>query len=203
MWLSGLRRNVLWVTWGAKSYNDMVARAKQLPLMKRMHLWQFSLRRIEDLERNGLPAWITRLTKELCDLKKEPDESFDAGPIDSKDFSRWRCSLIGPKESPYEGGVFFVSFDFAVDYPFRPPKVRFVTKLFHPNVSQSGHICLDILYDAWSPALTVARVLLSLRSLMTDPNADDPMDPDIAQMYKVNRRRFDETARLWTKRFAM
>ena len=89
---------------------------------------------------------------------------------------------MGPQGSPYAGGVFFLNVTFPTDYPFKPPKVQFTTKIYHCNVNSSGAICLDILKDQWSPALTISKVLLSISSLLTDPNPNDPLVPEIAQM---------------------
>ena len=87
---------------------------------------------------------------------------------------------MGPEDSAYTGGVFFLNIHFPTDYPFKPPKVQFVTKIYHPNINSNGSICLDILKDQWSPALTISKVLLSISSLLTDANPDDPLVPDIA-----------------------
>merc|ERR1711871_1667149 len=110
---------------------------------------------------------------------------------------------MGPGESPYEGGVFFLSIKFPADYPFKPPKVTFTTRIYHPNINASGGICIDILKDNWSPALTVLKVLLSVCSLLTDPNPDDPLVTDIARIYKEDKPTYDRTAAEWTRKYAM
>ncbi|CAM9795732.1 unnamed protein product [Pylaiella littoralis] len=89
---------------------------------------------------------------------------------------------MGPDDSPYAGGVFFLNIHFPADYPFKPPKVNFTTRIYHCNINSNGGICLDILKDQWSPALTISKVLLSICSLLTDPNPDDPLVPEIAQV---------------------
>ncbi|KAJ0067446.1 hypothetical protein NL108_007903, partial [Boleophthalmus pectinirostris] len=90
-------------------------------------------------------------------------------------------------DSPYQNGVFFLTIHFPTDYPFKPPKVAFTTKIYHPNINSNGSICLDILRSQWSPALTVSKVLLSICSLLCDPNPDDPLVPEIAHTYKSDR----------------
>lgn len=129
--------------------------------------------------------------------------SGSTGPVSPEDMYQWQATIMGPAESPYAGGVFVASIQFPADYPFKPPKVAFRTKVFHPNINSSGSICLDILKDQWSPALTIAKVLLSVCSLLTDPNPDDPLVPEIAHMCKADRARYEQTARTWTHKYAM
>ena len=69
----------------------------------------------------------------------------------------WQATIMGPGDSPYSGGVFFLAIHFPTDYPFKPPKVNFTTRIYHPNINSNGSICLDILRDQWSPALTISK----------------------------------------------
>ena len=90
---------------------------------------------------------------------RDPPTSCSAGPV-GDDLYHWQASIMGPPDSPYAGGVFFLSIHFPTDYPFKPPKISFTTKIYHPNINANGNICLDILKDQWSPALTISKVLL-------------------------------------------
>ena len=146
-------------------------------------------------------AHIKRLKKELRDFLKDPPMFCSAAP-EEDDMTRWAATIMGPESSVYQGGVFKLSVYFSPDYPFKPPKIRFVTKIYHMNINSNGAICLDILKDQWSPALTISKTLLSVSSLLTDANPEDPLVPEIAHIYKSDRVRYDATAREWTRKYA-
>ena len=148
---------------------------------------------------------LMRIKKEHSKLLEDPPSSCSAGPAHPDTPRSWNAVVLGPPDSPYEGGVFRLRIDFPSGdqgYPLRPPRVAFVTKIFHPNINDSGGICLDILKKQWTPALTIPKVLLSICSLLTDPNPDDPLVTEIATLYKTDRAKYEETARDWTARFA-
>jgi len=142
-----------------------------------------------------------RIKRELRDAQKDPPTNCSAGPRQD-DLFHWSSTLLGPSDSVYEGGVFQLDIRFPPDYPFKPPKINFITKIYHPNVNADGSICLDILKDQWSPALTISKVLLSICSLLTDPNPDDPLVPEIAKLYKFKREEYNTRAREWVRKYA-
>ncbi|XP_071491963.1 ubiquitin-conjugating enzyme E2 2 [Diadema antillarum] len=145
---------------------------------------------------------LKRISKELRDFDVDPPAQCSAGPV-GDDLYNWQATIMGPPNSAYEQGVFFLTITFPPDYPFKPPKVAFTTKIYHPNINSNGSICLDILRSQWSPALTISKVLLSICSLLTDPNPDDPLVPDIARMYKTDRPKYNQNAKEWTQKYAM
>jgi ubiquitin-conjugating enzyme E2 D/E len=145
---------------------------------------------------------LRRLQKELKELTNDPPANCSAGPTGDNIF-KWNASIVAPEDTPYSGGTFYLTINFPSDYPFKPPKIRFVTKIYHPNISVDGSICLDILKSNWSPALTVSKTLLSLSSLLTDPNPDDPLVAEAANLYRNNRKAYDAKAREWTLQYAV
>ncbi len=115
----------------------------------------------------------------------------------------WQVALAGPEGTPYETGVFNMTVHFPADYPFKPPRVQFTTKIYHPNINSNGGVCLDILKDRWSPLLTIGRVLATIRNLLIEPNVEDNLEPEIAQQFVENRAQYDRTAADWTRRYSM
>ena len=99
-----------------------------------------------------------RIEKDLKDLKSSKLKNIEAGPIDEKDLFNWRATIIGPDGSPYEGGIFHLKIKFPKDFPFKPPELRFITKIYHYNISLNGCFCMEELFEGWSPDITV-RIL--------------------------------------------
>jgi ubiquitin-conjugating enzyme E2 D/E len=144
---------------------------------------------------------IKRIEKEIEELKSDPPSNCSAGPIDDN-LVDWEATIIGPSESPYAGGIFKLELYFGEKYPFKPPKIKFITKIFHPNIDAYGNICLDILNVNWSPALTITKLLLSISSLLTDPNPDDPLSKAAADLYLKDIKEFNRKAREYTLLYA-
>ncbi|PLW05284.1 hypothetical protein PCANC_28130 [Puccinia coronata f. sp. avenae] len=144
-----------------------------------------------------------RVMKEIQDCQRESASSQINIQMIGEDLSKLRGQFPGPPNSPYEGGTFEVAIEVPVRYPFEPLKMKFITKVYHPNVSsQSGAICLDILKDAWSPVLTLKTTLVSLQSLLCSPEPNDPQDAEVAKVYLSDRAAYDRTARQWTQIYA-
>jgi len=143
---------------------------------------------------------MKRIHREISDVKKE--DLGDITLVPSDDLFVWCGTLPGPEGSVYEGGVFHIAVNLPPDYPFSAPKVTFKTRIYHMNISDQGNICIDILKHNWSPALSLFKVILSLSSLLTDPNPKDPLVPSIAAQYTRNRKLHDSTARQWTELYA-
>ena len=129
---------------------------------------------------------LRRLNAELKEMTKNPPANCSAGPINDN-IIQWQATIIGPEGSPYQGGIFYLKIDFPENYPFKPPNVMFTTKIYHCNINSNGNICLDILKNEWSPALTISKVLLSICSLMNDPNPNDPLVSEIADLLRKNK----------------
>jgi ubiquitin-conjugating enzyme E2 N len=135
-------------------------------------------------------------------LLSEPAPGISAQPQEDN-LRHFSVMIRGPQDSPYEGGVFELELFLPEEYPMAAPKVRFLTKIYHPNIDTLGRICLDILKDKWSPALQIRTVLLSIQALLSAPNPDDPLSEKIAKAWKVDEAEALKTAKEWTQRFAI
>ncbi|CUS23413.1 LAQU0S09e04192g1_1 [Lachancea quebecensis] len=144
-----------------------------------------------------------RVMKELQAIKDDPEAKVDLQLINENDIHLLKGSFLGPPGTPYEGGKFIVDIEVPMEYPFKPPKMKFDTKVYHPNVSSvTGAICLDILKNAWSPVITLKSALISLQALLQSPEPNDPQDAEVAQHYLRDKASFDKTAAFWTKTYA-
>ncbi len=140
-----------------------------------------------------------RLTKELKELTDNPITNCTASLINN-DIKKWNATIIGPEDTPYAGGVFKLNINFPVEYPIKPPEIKFVTNIFHCNIS-NGYICLDILKYNWSPALSISKVLISICSLLNDPNPDSPLNGEAAKLYTNDRESYNKTVKDYIKRY--
>ncbi|GAB1525628.1 ubiquitin-conjugating enzyme [Rhizoctonia solani] len=149
-----------------------------------------------------MDARLRRVNKEIADCKNDKASKISIELIDDNPFHL--CgSFPGPEDTPYQGGTYQVDIVIPDSYPFQPVKMKFITKVYHPNVSSaSGAICLDILKDAWSPVLTLKSTLISLQSLLCSPEPDDPQDAEVAKHYLTSRSSFNDTAKYWAEIYA-
>merc|ERR1712038_882193 len=145
-----------------------------------------------------------RLQKELTKLKKCPPDCAEILTPPEEDIYHWEIKLLGPESTPYSNGTFFVSLEFPEQYPFKPPKIQFKTKIYHPNIkNETGEICAAVLYDEWQPTLNVAHCLEVLVNLLKSPSADSPLEEEIAVVLRDKPKEFEKTAKQWTKQYAM
>ena len=134
---------------------------------------------------------VRRLQQDFRQLLKNKVEGIDASPSSDNLFV-WNAIICGPEDSIYESGAFQLQFTFPEDYPLKPPQVRFITKVFHPNVwSEDGLICVDILKDGWTPSYDVLAILHSIRLLLIDPNPLSPANLEAALLYRDNRAEYN------------
>lgn len=112
-----------------------------------------------------------------------PDKSVSAFP-EGDNLFRWIGTINGPKDSAYEGLSYKLHLEFPSSYPYTAPNVKFISPVFHPNVDTKGHICLDILKDNWSALYDVRSLLLSIQSLLAEPNIKSPLNTLAAEMWK-------------------
>ena len=141
---------------------------------------------------------LKRIENELKIIREDPPLNCSAGPVSEDDLFLWNGTIIGPTDSPYSGGIFKLEIKFTEDYPFKPPKIKFLTKILHPNINSYGSICLDILSKNWSPILNISKVLLSICSLLNDPNTSDPLNSQISKIYDTDIEKYNKLVRNYT-----
>lgn len=149
----------------------------------------------------GSGALPKRILKETERLLSDPVPGINAVPHD--DNARYfSVVILGPQDSPYAGGTFRLELFLPDDYPMAPPKVRFLTRLYHPNIDRLGRICLDVIKKMWSPALQIRTVLLSIQALLAAPNPEDPLNNEAADLWKRDEESALAKAREWTRLYA-
>jgi len=150
------------------------------------------------------PARVKREFKEVTNPtdEKDPLKLIKLDMVDNN-ILHLKGEIFGPPDTPYEGGKFKLDITVPDSYPFNPPKIKFETKIWHPNISSvTGAICLDILKDQWAAAMTLRTVLLSIQALLASPEPDDPQDAVVANQFRDNKAIFKKTACFWTFYYA-
>merc|ERR1712083_952914 len=132
-----------------------------------------------------------RLMRDFKRLQEDPPAGVSGAPTDNN-IMLWNAVIFGPHDTPFEDGTFKLTISFTEEYPNKPPTVRFVSKMFHPNVYADGGICLDILQNRWSPTYDVSAILTSIQSLLDEPNPNSPANSVAAQLYQENRREYEK-----------
>ncbi|KAB8349486.1 hypothetical protein FH972_023512 [Carpinus fangiana] len=147
---------------------------------------------------------MRRIAKEIEDVKSDSWSKVTLNPaLNADDLTHLEGVFHGPPDTPYEGGTFHVDIRIPADYPFRPPQMKFKTRIWHPNVSsQTGAICLDTLSTNWSPVLTIKSALISLQGLLASPEPKDPQDAEVASMMLKSPQEFEHVASEWTVKYA-
>ncbi|KAK0538429.1 ubiquitin conjugating enzyme Ubc7/UbcP3 [Tilletia horrida] len=159
--------------------------------------------------RTSYSAAVKRLAIEYKQLSSDPDGLFPAvGPISEDNYLEWEALLPGPEDTPFEGGVFSAKLSFPSTYPLEPPVMRFEPPIFHPNVYPDGLVCISILHAAgddpnmyesaserWSPVQSVEKVLLSVLSMLAEPNVESGANIDACKMYRDDPKGYERTIR--------
>ncbi|KAM3182883.1 hypothetical protein ACTXT7_011463 [Hymenolepis weldensis] len=144
---------------------------------------------------------IKRLQNELLTIEKRPLKDMTVGLVDSKDLFHWKATIKGPLNSPYANGYFLLDIQIPQEYPFTPPKVMFVTRIFHPNISSEGNICFR--KSDWTSALNITDVLFTILDLLEYPDLDKPGRSQIIHMTKENYQRYYWFAKRFTEKYAL
>ncbi|XP_045455822.1 ubiquitin-conjugating enzyme E2 T-like [Melitaea cinxia] len=148
-----------------------------------------------------------RLMREIKNLETKPPWGVKCSQDEEESFNVLHIKMLGPKGSPYERGSFDLIINVPERYPFEPPQVKFVTPVYHPNIDKGGRICMNMLKmppkGSWLPTITIETLIISIQSLLANPNTDDPLMMELALEYKFDRSGFLENARNHTKKYAV
>ena len=149
------------------------------------------------------------LKKQLQDLMKSTDLGFSVGLVDDNDFYKWTVCFTGPEDTLYEGGFFKAILTFPDDFPQNPPEMKFITEMWHPNIYQDGRVCISILHppgtdrfneqesaeERWRPVLGVEQILVSVVSMLNEPNCDSPANIDASVQFRDHREEYKKKVR--------
>merc|ERR1711916_345924 len=145
---------------------------------------------------SGQSPAVLRLMSDYKQISQNPPEGCSASPVSDNNLLLWEATIFGPDETPWEGGVYSLRLTFTDQYPTKPPRVRFTSEMYHPNVYPDGTLCLDIIQEGgWSPIYSVSSILTSIQSLLTDPNPASPANPEAGHMYTHEREKYNKRVR--------
>merc|ERR1712170_305149 len=146
-------------------------------------------------------AATRRLAKELSDTQTSSQKVFRDIAVDESNILVWN-GLIVPENPPFNKGAFRIRIEFPAEYPFKPPKIIFQTKIYHPNIDEKGQVCLPIISaENWKPATKTDQVIQALVALVNDPEPEHPLRADLAEEYSKDRKKFMKNAEEFTKKY--
>jgi len=145
-------------------------------------------------------------------MTNNPPEGIVAGPISEDNLFEWEALIMGPSGTDYDGGIFTAMLKFPKDYPLNPPKMTFISEMWHPNIYPNGDVCISILHsgedptnyenitERWSPIQTIEKILLSVVSMLAEPNDESPANIEAAKMWRSDRKLFKERVQSTVKK---
>ena len=158
---------------------------------------------------------LRRIRQELNEIKSDPIENISIEP-NNDDMFHWNASIIGPNNTPYQNGLFILDIHIPIDYPFKPPKIKFITKIYHWSIKSDGTFCIDILKDNWSPNLRIHGIVNSIYSWLKDPQfgpcptcgdtsgeCQGPPNLEIIKLFRNNKKKYNQNAKEWTQKYAL
>lgn len=143
---------------------------------------------------NGSDMFLRRLHKDYKDIVDHGKEQGIMVRLDHRDITSWTAVITGPENTPWEGGLFRLAIKFSERFPVQPPVIKFITPVFHPNIYVDGVVCMSTLKSEWSPCLSTESLLLSIQSLLSDPNPDSAANGDAARVFRENPNEYYKRA---------
>jgi len=143
-----------------------------------------------------------RLQKELQEIRRSGVKSFRDVVVDESNLLLWQALLV-PDSPPYHKGAFRIVIEFPAEYPFKPPRITFRTRIYHPNIDEKGQVCLPIISaENWKPATKTDQVIQALLALVNSPEPEHPLRADVAEEYSKDRKKFMKNAEEFTRKHA-